>query len=211
MMNNYNKGNLFVVAAPSGAGKTSLLKALLKKNNNLIISISYTTRNPRENEINGEDYYFVEDEDFKDLIKKNYFIEYAKVFDNYYGTSRSLVQSKLDDGKNVILEIDWQGAKEIRATCSNVISIFILPPDIKTLRERLLKRKKDDIKIIEQRMSASLKEISHYKEFEFVVINDNFEETLNRLNNIITNPSTNLHRQSSFFENYVRQMMAEKV
>ena len=144
------------------------------------------------------------------MIKKNYFIEYAKVFDNYYGTSRSLVQSKLDEGKNVILEIDWQGAKEIRAICSNVISIFILPPDIKTLRERLLKRKKDNIKIIEQRMSASLKEISHYKEFEFVVINDNFEETLNRLNNIITNPSTNLHRQSSFFEDYVRQMMAEK-
>jgi len=209
-MSNYSRGNLFVISAPSGAGKTSLVKELSKKNNSLIISTSHTTRQPRENEINGEDYYFIKEADFRDLIEKNYFIEYAKVFDNYYGTSRSLVQSELEAGKNVILEIDWQGAKEVRTSRLDIISIFILPPDIKTLRKRLLNRKKDTPKIIEQRMSSALKEISHYEEFEFVIINDNFEQTLTKLNDIIADPNTNLHRQSGFFENFVRQMMAEK-
>jgi guanylate kinase len=204
------KGDLFILSAPSGAGKTSLVKVLLKKNNNLIISTSHTTRRPRENEIDGKDYYFVKEAKFKDLIKKDYFIEYAKVFGNYYGTSRSLVQSKLEAGGNIILEIDWQGAQKIRTTGLNVTSIFILPPDIKTLRERLLNRKKDGIKIIEQRMCFALEEILHYKEFEFVIINDDFEETLIKLNDIIANPKTDLHRQSSFFDNFVKQMMAEK-
>jgi len=204
------KGDLFILSAPSGAGKTSLVKVLLKKNNNLIISTSHTTRRPRENEIDGKDYYFVKAAKFKDLIKKDYFIEYAKVFGNYYGTSRSLVQSKLEAGGNIILEIDWQGAQKIRTTGLNVTSIFILPPDIKTLRERLLNRKKDGIKIIEQRMCFALEEILHYKEFEFVIINDDFEETLIKLNDIIANPKTDLHRQSSFFDNFVKQMMAEK-
>jgi guanylate kinase len=120
------------------------------------------------------------------------------------------VQSELEAGKNVILEIDWQGAKEVRTSRLDIISIFILPPDIKTLRKRLLNRKKDTPKIIEQRMSSALKEISHYEEFEFVIINDNFEQTLTKLNDIIADPNTNLHRQSGFFENFVRQMMAEK-
>ena len=204
------KGDLFILSAPSGAGKTSLVKVLLKKNNNLIISTSHTTRRPRENEIDGKDYYFVKAAKFKDLIKKDYFIEYAKVFGNYYGTSRSLVQSQLEAGGNIILEIDWQGAQKIRTTGLNVTSIFILPPDIKTLRERLLNRKKDGIKIIEQRMCFALEEILHYKEFEFVIINDDFEETLIKLNDIIANPKTDLHRQSSFFDNFVKQMMAEK-
>tara|TARA_B100000953_G_scaffold134118_1_gene110939 strand:- start:9348 stop:9968 length:621 start_codon:yes stop_codon:yes gene_type:complete len=204
------KGDLFILSAPSGAGKTSLVKVLLKKNNNLIISTSHTTRRPRENEIDGKDYYFVKEAKFKDLIKKDYFIEYAKVFGNYYGTSRSLVQSQLEAGGNIILEIDWQGAQKIRTTGLNVTSIFILPPDIKTLRERLLNRKKDGIKIIEQRMCFALEEILHYKEFEFVIINDDFEETLIKLNDIIANPKTDLHRQSSFFDNFVKQMMAEK-
>ncbi|MEC7875971.1 MAG: guanylate kinase [Pseudomonadota bacterium] len=209
-MINHMKGDLFILSAPSGAGKTSLVKVLLKKNNNLIISTSHTTRQPRENEIDGKDYYFVKEAKFKDLIKKDYFIEYAKVFGNYYGTSRSLVQSQLEAGGNIILEIDWQGAQKIRTTGLNVTSIFILPPDIKTLRERLLNRKKDGIKIIEQRMCFALEEILHYKEFEFVIINDDFEETLIKLNDIIANPKTDLHRQSSFFDNFVKQMMAEK-
>tara|TARA_B100001250_G_C19641266_1_gene718377 strand:- start:49 stop:681 length:633 start_codon:yes stop_codon:yes gene_type:complete len=209
-MSNHNGGNLFVISAPSGAGKTSLVKELLKENDNLIISTSHTTRKPRENEINGEDYYFISEVDFMDLIEQNYFIEYANVFDNYYGTSLSLVQSKLKEGKNVILEIDWQGARKVRTAGLDIISIFILPPDIKTLRKRLLNRKKDALKIIEQRMSAALKEISHYQEFEFIVINDDFEETLVKLKDIIADPNTNSHRQSSFFDDYVRQMMAEK-
>ena len=120
------------------------------------------------------------------------------------------MQSQLEAGGNIILEIDWQGAQKIRTTGLNVTSIFILPPDIKTLRERLLNRKKDGIKIIEQRMCFALEEILHYKEFEFVIINDDFEETLIKLNDIIANPKTDLHRQSSFFDNFVIQMMEEK-
>ena len=205
------KGDLFILSAPSGAGKTSLVKVLLKKNNNLIISTSHTTRRPRENEIDGKDYYFVKEAKFKDLIKKDYFIEYAKVFGNYYGTSRSLVQSQLEAGGNIILEIDWQGAQKIRTTGLNVTSIFILPPDIKTLRERLLNRKKDGIKIIEQRMCFALEEILHYKEFEFVIINDDFEETLIKLNDIIANPKTDLHRQSGFFDNLMSKYGLENL
>ena len=209
-MNNNIEGNIFILAAPSGAGKTSLVKALLEKNNNLTVSTSHTTRQPRETEIDGEDYYFIQEEEFKNLIEKDYFIEYAKVFGNYYGTSISLVQSELKVGKDIILEIDWQGARKVRSAGLNVTTIFILPPDLKTLRIRLLKRKKDSIKIIEQRMCTALKEVSHYKEFEFVIINDDFEEAITKLSDIITNPKTNLHRQSSFFDNFVSQMMAEK-
>jgi len=209
-MNNNIEGNIFILAAPSGAGKTSLVKALLEKNNNLTASTSHTTRQPRETEIDGEDYYFIQEEEFKNLIEKDYFIEYAKVFGNYYGTSISLVQSELKVGKDIILEIDWQGARKVRSAGLNVTTIFILPPDLKTLRIRLLKRKKDSIKIIEQRMCTALKEVSHYKEFEFVIINDDFEEAITKLSDIITNPKTNLHRQSSFFDNFVSQMMAEK-
>ena len=209
-MNNNIEGNIFILAAPSGAGKTSLVKALLEKNNNLTASTSHTTRQPRETEIDGEDYYFIQEEEFKNLIEKDYFIEYAKVFGNYYGTSISLVQSELKVGKDIILEIDWQGARKVRSAGLNVTTIFILPPDLKTLRIRLLKRKKDSIKIIEQRMCTALKEVSHYKEFEFVIINDDFEEAITKLSDIITNPKTNLHRQSSFFDDFVSQMMAEE-
>ena len=205
------KGMMFVLSSPSGVGKTTLTKKLAENNSQFAISISHTTRKPRKNEINGKDYFFVEEAEFKNLIKKNYFIEHAKVFGNYYGTSRALVQSKLEAGKDIILEIDWQGAQKIRSIGLDVTSIFILPPDFKTLRERLLKRKKDDIKIIDQRMSAALEEISHYKEFEFVVINDDFEETLEKLSDILANPKIDLHRQSSFFDNFINQMMAEKV
>ena len=209
-MSNNIGGNIFILAAPSGAGKTSLVKALLEKNNNLTISTSHTTRQPRENEIDGEDYYFIQEEEFKNLVKKDYFIEHAKVFGNYYGTSLSLVKSELKAGKDIILEIDWQGARKVRSAGLDVTTIFILPPDFKTLKRRLLKRKKDSIEVIEQRMCAALKEVSHYKEFEFIIINDVFEEALTKLHDIITNPKTNLHRQSSFFDNFISQMMAEE-
>ena len=136
--------------------------------------------------------------------------EYAKVFDNYYGTSRSLVGSEIEAGRNVILEIDWQGAKQVKSVELEIISIFILPPNYQALRERLLNRKKDNIQTIERRMSAALEEISHYKEFDFIVINDDFEQTLTKLNEIIVSPSTNLHRQSNFYDNFVSQIMAQQ-
>ena len=209
-MSTKNSGTLFIIAAPSGAGKTSLVKALSKKTNNLSISISHTTRQPREDEREGEDYFFIEEKKFIDLVKENYFLEYAKVFDNYYGTSRSLVESEIEAGRNVILEIDWQGAKQVKSVGLEIISIFILPPNYQALRERLLNRKKDNIQTIERRMSAALEEISHYKEFDFIVINDDFEQTLTKLNEIIVSPSTNLHRQSNFYDNFVSQIMAQQ-
>ena len=209
-MSTKNSGTLFIIAAPSGAGKTSLVKALSKKTNNLSISISHTTRQPREDEREGEDYFFIEEKKFIDLVKENYFLEYAKVFDNYYGTSRSLVGSEIEAGRNVILEIDWQGAKQVKSVELEIISIFILPPNYQALRERLLNRKKDNIQTIERRMSAALEEISHYKEFDFIVINDDFEQTLTKLNEIIVSPSTNLHRQSNFYDNFVSQIMAQQ-
>ena len=209
-MGNDIHGTLFIIAAPSGAGKTSLVKELLKKIDNLSVSTSYTTRQPRKNEVDGKDYHFIEEKKFKDLINKDFFLEYAIVFGNYYGTSHFLVKSELETGKNIILEIDWQGMRKIKSAGLTLTSIFILPPSYRTLRERLLNRNEDNIKIIDQRMSAAIEEISHYNEFEFIIINDDFEETLIKLKEIIGNPMTNSCRQSAFFDNFIEQMMVQK-
>ena len=209
-MGNDIHGTLFIIAAPSGAGKTSLVKELLKKIDNLSVSTSYTTRQPRKNEVDGKDYHFIEEKKFKDLINKDFFLEYAIVFGNYYGTSHFSVKSELETGKNIILEIDWQGMRKIKSAGLTLTSIFILPPSYRTLRERLLNRNEDNIKIIDQRMSAAIEEISHYNEFEFIIINDDFEETLVKLEEIIGNPMTNPCRQSAFFDNFIEQMMVQK-
>ena len=209
-MGNGIHGTLFIIAAPSGAGKTSLVKELLKKIDNLSVSTSYTTRQPRKNEVDGKDYHLIEEKKFKDLINKDFFLEHAMVFGNYYGTSHFSVRSELETGKNVILEIDWQGMRKIKSAGLTLTSIFILPPSYRTLRERLLNRNEDNIKIIDQRMSAAIEEISHYNEFEFIIINDDFEETLIKLEEIISNPMTNSCRQSVFFDNFIEQMMAQK-
>jgi len=209
-MGNDIHGTLFIIAAPSGAGKTSLVKELLRKIDNLSVSTSYTTRQPRKNEVDGKDYHFIEEKKFKDLINKDFFLEYAIVFGNYYGTSHFSVKSELETGKNIILEIDWQGMRKIKSAGLTLTSIFILPPSYRTLRERLLNRNEDNIKIIDQRMSAAIEEISHYNEFEFIIINDDFEETLIKLEEIISNPMTNSCRQSAFFDNFIEQMMVQK-
>ena len=209
-MGNDIHGTLFIIAAPSGAGKTSLVKELLKKIDNLSVSTSYTTRQPRKNEVDGKDYHFIEEKKFKDLINKDFYLEYAIVFGNYYGTSHFSVKSELETGKNIILEIDWQGMRKIKSVGLTLTSIFILPPSYRTLRERLLNRNEDNIKIIDQRMSAAIEEISHYNEFEFIIINDDFEETLVKLEEIIGNPMTNSCRQSAFFDNFIEQMMVQK-
>ena len=209
-MGNDIHGTLFIIAAPSGAGKTSLVKELLKKIDNLSVSTSYTTRQPRKNEVDGKEYHFIEEKKIKDLINKDFFLEYAIVFGNYYGTSHFSVKSELETGKNIILEIDWQGMRKIKSAGLTLTSIFILPPSYRTLRERLLNRNEDNIKIIDQRMSAAIEEISHYNEFEFIIINDDFEETLVKLEEIIGNPMTNSCRQSAFFDNFIEQMMVQK-
>jgi len=183
--NNIPKGTLYIIAAASGTGKTSLAKALEAAINNIKISISHTTRPIRNGEVADQDYFFVNQEEFAALIAKQEFLEHATVFGNYYGTSRNWVESQLSLGIDVILDIDWQGAQLIRKQI-NCTSIFLLPPSRAELRMRLEKRKREDIKIIDYRMAAASSEIIHCKEFDYIVINDRFESALADLASIIS-------------------------
>ena len=208
-MNN-KVGTLFIIAAPSGAGKTSLIKSLVSEDNNIDVSISYTTRKPRPEEKDGEAYYFTDESEFKNLIKQNHFLEYAKVFNNYYGTPKDWVEQKMLTGKNFILEIDWQGAQQVKSKLRNSVGIFILPPDYHSLRERLLNRQKDKLETIERRMDAARKEISHYKEFDYIVINNDFELALAEIKTIITATNLGSCRQSAYYADFVYKIMVQE-
>ena len=158
-----NEGTMFVLSSPSGAGKTTLTKKLAFNNSNFVISISHTTRTPRPNEVNGKDYYFVSEEDFNYLIKENEFYEYAKIFDNYYGTLKKPVLDFLSKGKDVLFDIDWQGTKQLKKISNlSLLTFFILPPNIKTLKERLLNRHKNQESVIKKRMEKFNEEVSHW-------------------------------------------------
>jgi guanylate kinase len=177
---------LYIVAAPSGAGKTSLVKALLEADPHVVVSVSHTTRAMRPGEQDGVDYNFVDVAQFEALVAEHRFLEYAKVFDNYYGTSRDWVETTLAAGKDVILEIDWQGARIVRQAFAEAVGIFILPPSRLALEERLRGRGQDSDEIIARRMQDAKGEISHYDEFDYVVINDIFDEALLDLRAIVT-------------------------
>src|SRR5690242_18057542 len=166
-----HKGKLFVIAAPSGAGKTSLVRSLLERDPRVRFSISYTTRNPRSAEVNGRDYFFVTPAQFDAMITAGEFLEHAKVFDNRYGTSKKQVQSILDNGENVILEIDWQGAQQIRKAMPECQTIFILPPSREALEKRLRGRGTDSDEVIARRLRDSVSDMTHWNEFDYVVIN----------------------------------------
>lgn len=209
MDNNKKSGTLFIIAAPSGAGKTSLVNALVDQTENLYVSVSHTTRKPRKDENNGEAYHFVDETTFKSLVNKGRFLEYATVFENFYGTSRDWVEKELGVGKNIILEIDWQGARQVSSQLRNSVSIFILPPDYETLRERLVNRQNDDEKTIKHRMDAAHEEISHYKEFDYIVINDDFEQALTEIKAIVIATNQGKCRQSAYFDEFVDQIMAQ--
>lgn len=178
-------GNLYIISAPSGAGKTSLVKKLIATVENLIVSVSHTTRQSREGEIHGKDYFFVNVDDFRAMQNDNAFLESAQVFDNFYGTAKKTVETNLAQGDDVILEIDWQGAKQVRDLMPNSYSIFILPPSTQILRERLEGRGKDSVEIIDRRMQDAVAEMSHYGEFDYLVVNDDFNTALNELESII--------------------------
>ena len=178
-------GHLYVIAAPSGAGKTSLVRALLALEPSLRFSISYTTRKMRPNEVNGRDYHFISHADFERMIDSGEFLEHAQVFDNYYGTSRTQVEQMLAQGTSVILEIDWQGAQQIRSTLPSCRSIFILPPSRAELERRLRGRGTDDAAVIERRLRDAVRDMSHWAEFDYVVINDHFETALAELRSIV--------------------------
>lgn len=182
------KGTLFIVSAPSGAGKSSLIDALLKRFNlddSLRLSISHTTRAMRPGETDHVSYHFVDKAEFEKLIERNAFYEYAKVFDNYYGTSREIVEQWLNEGKDVLLDIDWQGARQIREQTPCTKGIFIIPPSLEELNRRLVSRGTDSKEVIEGRMNKAMNEISHYNEYDYVIVNDDFEESLLTMRSII--------------------------
>ena len=179
------RGNLFVVVAPSGAGKTSLVKALLEKEPNIRLSISYTTRKPREGEVNGRDYHFVDRPTFEKMIAQGDFLEYAAVYGNYYGTSKRWIEDQLSGDHDVLLEIDWQGAAQLRRLFPILVGIFILPPSLAELRKRLESRGKDAPEAIERRMASAREEISHVLEFEYIIVNERFEAALSDLISVV--------------------------
>ena len=180
------QGTMFVLSSPSGVGKTTLTKKIATNNNNFIISIAHTTRKPRPNEINGQDYYFVNNEKFNLLAKGNSFFEYAKIFDNYYGTLKEPVLKLINSGKDVLFDIDWQGTQQLKKDNSlSLVTFFILPPDIKTLENRLINRHKGQESLIQQRMKKFDQEISHWNEYNYVVVNDDLEECYNKILKII--------------------------
>lgn len=195
--------NLFIIAAPSGCGKTSLVKALLGSSSKLSVSVSHTTRKPRKGEINGENYHFVSKERFGEMISNNDFVEYAEVFGNMYGTARSNIKKKLEANIDIILEIDWQGARQVRENMPNSISIFILPPSKNVLLQRLIDRGQDDDETISERMKNSESEMSHYDEFEYLVINDQFDSALNDLKAIIQDCNNNIKNIELSLENQI--------
>ncbi len=195
-------GNLFILSAPSGAGKSSLIKALLEQGQSessrpMQVSVSHTTRDPRPGEINGEHYHFVSVENFKKQIKKNAFYEFAEVFGNYYGTSEAAIDEQLAQGIDVFLDIDWQGAQQVRMKNPSVTSIFISPPSRKELENRLRGRGQDSEDVIAERMAQAQGECSHFQEFDYIVINDDFEQALKDLTTIVNNQRLKRSQQVS--------------
>lgn len=179
------QGRLYVVSAPSGAGKTSLVKALMEREPSIQFSVSYTTRAPRPNEVAGRDYHFVSLERFEQMVANDEFLEHAKVFDNCYGTGVRAVQEAMTNGEQLLLEIDWQGAAQVRARIPEACSIFILPPSRRALEERLKGRSTDSDQVIARRLRDAAEDLTHYREFDYVVVNDRFDQALEDLQAIV--------------------------
>lgn len=179
------RGSLFIVSAPSGAGKTSLIKALLEVEPDLCLSVSHTTRAPRPGEVDGREYHFVDEERFLAMVEAGEFLEHARVFDHYYGTGARAVLDPLAAGRDMVLEIDWQGARQIARLEPAAVKIFILPPSLDALRERLAARGQDAPEVIERRMRAALDEVSHYPEYDYIIVNGDFTRAVDDLRAIV--------------------------
>ena len=193
-----NTACLFTISAPSGAGKTSLVKALLeKKPDVLVVSVSHSTRQKRPGETDGVDYHFIDIADFESMVASDQFLEHAQVFDNYYGTARQSVENLLESGRHVILEIDWQGARQVKQKMPETVSIYILPPSREVLEQRLTDRGTDDQKTINRRMQDAEREMSHYHDAEYLVINEDFNQALYDLECIIHSQGLTLERQKA--------------
>ena len=192
---------MFVLSSPSGAGKTTLTKKLAENNPNFSISISYTTRKPRPNEVNGKDYHFISQEKFDLLIKNNDFFEYAKIFDNFYGTLKSPILKLLSEGKDVLFDIDWQGTQQLKNIKNLIlVTFFILPPNIEVLKNRLLNRHKGQEEMIKKRMKKFNEEVSHWNEYNYVVINDDLDTCYNTILNIIKSEKEGIKQKQDLNE-----------
>jgi len=206
-----SKGTLYIISAPSGAGKTSLVKALTEAAQNIVVSVSHTTRKMREGEKDGVDYHFVEVDKFLSMVGEAAFLEHAKVFDNFYGTSQSHVEQQLQLGQDVILEIDWQGARQVRKEFADAgadaLSIFILPPSSSALKERLQNRGQDNDEIINRRMQDALSEMSHYAEFDYIIVNDDFDIALQELGSIFMANSLRQLQQEEKLQNLLTELL----
>ncbi len=203
------RGRLFVISAPSGAGKTSLVKALLARAPALRVSISHTTRKPRPHEADGREYFFVSIEQFRDLIARSAFLEHAQVFDNFYGTGRETVERLLAAGTDVVLEIDWQGAQQVRAALPESITIFILPPSRAALKERLTQRQTDSAEVIARRLRDAVDDMRHWSEFDYVVVNDRFDEAVNDLVAILAGRGEPLRKDRESIRPLLRELLGE--
>ncbi len=202
------RGNLFVVAAPSGAGKTSLVRALLEREPGLRFSVSYTTRKQRPNEVHGRDYFFVDRAGFEAMVARNEFLEHAQVFDNHYGTALGQVEASLAAGQDLILEIDWQGAQQIRAKLSECRTIFILPPSRAELERRLRGRGTDAEEVIQRRLRDAAADMTHWAEFDYVVVNDEFGQALGELLAIVRGSGEASRRERDGVEDLARSLTA---
>lgn len=206
-MSNNERGSLYIISAPSGAGKTSLVAALLENDQGVEVSVSHTTRSPRPGEQDGVNYNFVSVSDFESLVAEQGFLEHARVFGNYYGTSKAWVEQRLAAGQDIILEIDWQGARQVRSLMPEARSIFILPPSELALRQRLESRGQDDSSVVDQRMAQAESESSHYHEYEYLIINDSFEQALDQLQSIFKANRLVTSRQKIACFNILRDLL----
>jgi guanylate kinase len=209
------RGILFLISAPSGAGKTSLVNAMLEKasgpldNRKLCVSVSHTTRPQRPGEEDGKNYHFVSEADFQQLRSENAFLESAEVFGNLYGTSKAWVEERLEAGWDVILEIDWQGASQVQTLLANAVSIFILPPSLDSLRQRLTSRGQDDAGVIEKRMAEAVNEITHLDQADFIVINDSFDTALSDLEAVIRGACLSKDHQLKVNEDLLKGLLSQ--
>jgi guanylate kinase len=203
-----NLGTLYTVSAPSGAGKTSLVAALVKSNPEVCVSVSHTTRPMRPGEIEGVNYHFIDHATFEKMLSEAAFLEHARVFSNLYGTSQQWVIDTLKQGIDVILEIDWQGAQQVRKLMPETVSLFILPPSLACLRQRLTGRGQDDVSVIDARMSEAISEMSHYVEADYLIINDDFTTALAQLQALISSQHLRLSRQVERYKDLLTDLLA---
>lgn len=201
------QGTLFVVSAPSGAGKTSLVKALIESTPGINVSVSHTTRPMRPGEVDGLNYHFIDQGRFAAMLNDNAFLEHAQVFDNLYGTSKDAVASSLKGGTDVILEIDWQGAQQIRRQAPDAVSIFILPPSREVLEQRLIGRGQDPEDVIRKRMAQASEQVSHHVEFDYLIVNDDFDKALRELQAVILSRRLGILKQCERHSSLIRSLL----